>query len=131
MEQLPDDVLLEVMRCLTVKDLFACRLVCKALGALALHPDVWRYRSFNADEDDNDNQLWQPVLRLAPCLGALYATLPPPVWGCLLVCTMTRCAVQKLSLTVYEGGCMHTAAMIRNQEGLGRLRLLKRPPKQC
>ncbi|XP_026279619.1 uncharacterized protein LOC127749912 [Frankliniella occidentalis] len=122
MEQLPDDVLLEVMRYLTVEDLFACRLVCKRLGALALHPDVWRHRDLNAY---GDQLKWLcPVLRLAPCLTTLMMDLPTP--GCLLACTMVKCAVRELYLGVVdEGGSMHAAALIRSQEALGRLRVLQ------
>ncbi|XP_026285739.1 uncharacterized protein LOC113211553 [Frankliniella occidentalis] len=125
MEQLPDDVLLEVMRHLDVPDLFACRLVSKRLGSLALHADVWRHRRFGSDYKHFG---WQcTVLRLAPCLDALsvYAQVPTAETGCLQATTTTRCAVARLELSVFEGGAMLAAAIIRHQEALGRLRRLR------
>ncbi|XP_026280113.1 uncharacterized protein LOC113207675 [Frankliniella occidentalis] len=122
-EQLPDDVLLGIMWHLDLEDIFTCRLVCKKLGALALHPDVWRHRGLHLPYPD-DNFVWAcPVLRLAPCLEWLVVELPTE--GCQLAYTMTRCAVSFLNLDVRRGGSMHAAAMIRNQEALGRLRNLE------
>ncbi|XP_026279642.1 uncharacterized protein LOC113207335 [Frankliniella occidentalis] len=121
-EQLPDDVLLEIMRHLGRQDIFTCRLVCKKLGALALHPDVWRQRGLHLQFPSEF--VWAcPVLRLAPCLDWLVAELPTE--GCQLAYTITRCAVSCLNLDVQPSGSTHAAAMIRNQEALGRLRDLE------
>ncbi|XP_026282340.1 uncharacterized protein LOC113209164 [Frankliniella occidentalis] len=122
MEELPDDVLLEVMSYLGVPDLLACRLVCKRIGELALHPHVWRRQTVDCDKSS-----YGRVLRFAPCLGTLIIDFP-----CrdkeLQLYSATRCAVSSLSLHVGRNAprdrLLHAAMIIRNQEALGRLREL-------
>ncbi|XP_052123334.1 uncharacterized protein LOC127749373 [Frankliniella occidentalis] len=108
MDHLPDDVLLMAMQYLDVPDLLACRIVCKRLGDLALHPDVWRRRRLSHTDP------WVcPALRLAPCLGEVHLKLPAA--GRHSLYTATRCAVAALRLT---------ALVVRGQEALGRLKRL-------
>ncbi|XP_026279639.2 uncharacterized protein LOC113207333 [Frankliniella occidentalis] len=135
MEKLPDEMLLTVMHHLDIPTLLTCRLVSKRIGALVLHRDVWRQRVL----DDEDPWLC-PVLRLAPCLAAMYVpmTLPPkrhPPFA------TTRCAVAELRVygladddedsdedeDNYSAGHLHTSLVIRNQEALGRLKSLQVP----
>ncbi|KAK3916094.1 F-box only protein 11, partial [Frankliniella fusca] len=124
MEELPDDVLLILMRYLRLPDLFACRVVCKRFKHLALHPDVWRHRSLKSHlAKDKPNPWVCPVLRLAPCLAELTAELPSV--GCHgQLLAMSRCAVSCLRVTARWSGIKDAAFMIRNQEALGRLRHL-------
>ncbi|XP_026279618.1 uncharacterized protein LOC113207319 [Frankliniella occidentalis] len=114
MDQLPDDVLVEVMQHLAVPDLFALRLVCKRLRDLALHRDVWRLRTLK-----EKNPWTCTVLRLAPCLRKMALVLP--LERCHVPYT-TKCAVADLELRVNRAGSPHAAFVIRNQEALGRLR---------
>lgn len=125
MEELPDDVLLMAMSLLDVPDLLACRLVCKRIGDLVLHPDVWRRRYFvfgsSRDEDST-------VLRFAPRLEYLSIQLPCSPQQ-LHLYTATMCAVSELKLCLGpmgSAGLAYAAALIiRNQESLGRLEELE------
>ncbi|KAK3912931.1 F-box/LRR-repeat protein 7 [Frankliniella fusca] len=123
---LPDDALLEVMQYLQVADLLACRLVCRRLGALALHPQLWRHQRFPERIYPDEAA---PVLRLAPCFGKLVLTVP--LARPLTFFTTTNCAVETLWLTmqVMDGQSaiqagQEASLVIRNQEALGRLRRL-------
>ncbi|XP_026273182.1 uncharacterized protein LOC113202944 [Frankliniella occidentalis] len=119
LEQLPEDVLLMVMGFVSVEDVLACRLVCKALCGLALHPDVWRHRSL---KDDEPHAL--AVLHLAPCLDELAVSGLVPT----LAVTTTRCAAASLYLLSEPGvafSIAEYALAVRNQESLGRLRRLE------
>lgn len=129
MEQLADEMLLIIMQHLTVSDLFTLRRVCKRLGRLALHPSLWdRVHLF-----DDDRWLC-PALRVAPSLKRLDVnvfsddSLLP--CGCTTAKT-TRCAVAALKLglgmsdELGEDSCALAAAVIRNQEALGRLKRLE------
>ncbi|XP_026280141.1 uncharacterized protein LOC113207701 [Frankliniella occidentalis] len=116
MEHLPEDVLLTVMQYLDVPDLLACRLVCKRIGGLALHPHVWRRQRVS-----DHNRYLLPVLRLAPCLASLSVVLPADHQQ---LYSITRCAVSSLSLIVQDGSAVFAALVIANQEMLGRLRNL-------
>ncbi|XP_052125717.1 uncharacterized protein LOC113211805 isoform X2 [Frankliniella occidentalis] len=147
MELLPDDLLLKVMQYLDVPDLFACRLVCKRLGALAFDRDAWRHRKLETSFHDGLFP-WVaglhaprapampcvcPVLRLAPCLRELGLDLPPQ--RCRLAYTSTRCAVEELRLSICMGhrpdsssgvsSAYQAAAVLSRQESLGRLRRLR------
>ncbi|XP_052131854.1 uncharacterized protein LOC127751807 [Frankliniella occidentalis] len=121
---LPADVLLMVMKFLEVPDLLACRLVCKRLGGLALHPDAWRRRNVTVSRQEVQ------ALRLAPCLTTWKLNLThemshPP----LALCSTTKCAVTHLEMMVSEtkdwAEFKHAGPVIRNQAALGRLRRLK------
>ncbi|XP_026274399.2 uncharacterized protein LOC113203764 [Frankliniella occidentalis] len=120
LEQLPDDVLVLAMQLLSVEDILACRLVCKRLCGLALHPDVWLHRSLKDDEPRAD-----AVLHLAPCLEKLTVTGRVPT----LAVTTTRCAVASLELKKNSYREFRNAAeyafAVRNQEFLGRLKKLE------
>ncbi|XP_052132879.1 uncharacterized protein LOC127752195 [Frankliniella occidentalis] len=119
MEDMPDDVLLAVLQYVDVEDLFACRLVCKKLGALALHPDVWRHRQLVAAKAGlEDAGQETPVLRLAPCLREVCVDFP---LDNLLFAT-TRCAVANMTLEVWSDPSLQAALVLRNQEALGRLK---------
>ncbi|KAK3907580.1 Protein NLRC5 [Frankliniella fusca] len=124
MERLRDDDLLLVLQRLAVADLLACRLVCKRLAALALHPDAWRRRRLTGA--DARGRRACAVLRLAPCLAEMDVTLPgkrdvgthqPPY-------ATTRCAVRSLRLDAAAATPELTALVIRNQVALGGLRRL-------
>ncbi|XP_026273223.1 uncharacterized protein LOC113202974 isoform X1 [Frankliniella occidentalis] len=117
---LPEEMLLALMRYLDARDLLCCRLVCKRIGQLALHPHLWR--RLRVYEYEGDRHLACPVLRLAPLLGLLDAEVPSK--ECQLALASTRCAVTELQLTVHQGGAVLAAAVIRNQEALGRLKRL-------
>ncbi|XP_026286157.2 uncharacterized protein LOC113211853 [Frankliniella occidentalis] len=119
MELLPDDVLVEVMKYLDVPSLMTCRLVCKRLGGLALHPDAWRDRYLPASGPVPACA----VLRLAPCLEGMSVKLQSA--KCILAYTTTRCAVSRLLLEVAGSHGLHAALIIRNQEALGRLRCVE------
>ncbi|XP_052126693.1 uncharacterized protein LOC113205841 isoform X3 [Frankliniella occidentalis] len=121
LDQLPDDVVVAVMQFLDVKDVLACRLVCKRLCGLALDRDVWRHRLL---EDFHPSA--GAVLHLAPCLDTL------TVMGRVLAATTTRCAVAKLELFSNTWAAPNGAPLaltlglaLRNQESLGRLRGLQ------
>ncbi|XP_026291540.1 uncharacterized protein LOC113216055 [Frankliniella occidentalis] len=125
MEPLHDDVLLMVLEYVGVKDLLACRLVCKRLAELAVHPQPWRRRRLSVYDMHTkvsaEDRLICPALRLAPCVRMLHLQLPSK--RCQLSFTSTRCAVSKLRLVLEDiDVCMHAAFVIRNQLALGRLR---------
>lgn len=116
MDQLPDDVLVVVMQYLEVKDVLACRLVCKRLTDVALHRDLWRHRTVS------DNEPWaNAVLNLAPCLQKLQVTGVDNVDSTLAL-TTTRCAVASLVLETNHFNDLESALVVRNQETLGRLK---------
>ncbi|XP_052129671.1 uncharacterized protein LOC127750958 [Frankliniella occidentalis] len=116
MEHLPDDVLVTLMEYLDVEGLLACRLVCKRVGGLALHRDVWRHRQLPG------YRCVCPVLRLAPRVASLSVELPHRR-RCGLAYIATRCAVTRLSLSLRKDyDAMRAAAVICRQEALGRLR---------
>ncbi|KAK3916095.1 Constitutive coactivator of peroxisome proliferator-activated receptor gamma [Frankliniella fusca] len=121
LERLPDDVLVAVLSLLSVPDVLTCRLVSRRLGELALHRDVWRHRTVFADYDRKAGA----ILRLAPCLRSVWVS-----WNMLLLVS-TRCAVSELVLTVEQnqtGNGINTAVLavvIRNQEALGRLKVVQ------
>ncbi|XP_026279085.2 uncharacterized protein LOC113206979 isoform X1 [Frankliniella occidentalis] len=114
MDRLPDDALLEVLLWLPPEDLLACRLVCKRLGTLAMHPHVWRRKCCSVSAAS----CACPVLRLAPCLGLLQVTLP--LKNCLHLYT-TRCAVSRLDLLV-DKYMKDAALIIHRQSFLLRLK---------
>ncbi|XP_026279626.1 uncharacterized protein LOC113207325 [Frankliniella occidentalis] len=117
--QLPDDALVMAMQYVDVQDLLALRLVCKRLGGLALHRDVWRHRRLNQDD-----ACVCPVLRLAPCLDTLEAAFPSR--GCFLAYTMTSCAFAGMELLLDNSMDAMLAAMaLCRQQPLGRLRRLE------
>ncbi|KAK3912617.1 F-box only protein 11 [Frankliniella fusca] len=136
MENIPDDVLLQVMRYLDVPDLLTCRVVCKRFGILALDPDVWRFRTLTCRDIQVDppfgfcdrvefSEPWMcPVLRLAPCLGTLSVDLPSASAERNLLYTTTGCAISELKLFVSRGGTAPAAKVVSNQESLGRLKSL-------
>ncbi|XP_026279857.1 uncharacterized protein LOC113207486 [Frankliniella occidentalis] len=121
MEQLPDDVLVMTLKYVAVNDVFTCRLVCKRLCSLALHRDVWRHRAIQ-----DDDRCAGAVLRLAPCLDTLRVTGDRS----RLAAATTRCAVARLELTwshphsFRDAERAEYALIVRNQESLGRLRIL-------
>ncbi|XP_052121393.1 uncharacterized protein LOC127749021 isoform X1 [Frankliniella occidentalis] len=118
MELLPDDVLLEVLGHVDVEDLFSCRLVCKRLGGLAVHPDAWRRRTLHPRDP-----VLCPVVRLAPCLSSLPLLLPSE--GCHWPYRI-GCAVEELVLHVERSaGAVHAALLIERQLALGRLKRLR------
>ncbi|XP_026275857.1 uncharacterized protein LOC113204773 [Frankliniella occidentalis] len=124
---LPDLVLLEVMQYLSVDDVFACRLVCKRLEALARHPNVWRHRRIDWDRDCPC-----AVLRLAPCLRAIVCRRHgdgySPYYSNAAFET-TKCAVTSLDIEVESAWngkkshpqLAHFTQVVRNQIALGRL----------
>ncbi|XP_052122570.1 uncharacterized protein LOC127749244 [Frankliniella occidentalis] len=126
MDHLPDDVLLMVLEYVEVEDLLACRLVCKRLAELVLHPQPWRHRWIRAWTDhaaDAEACLICPTLRLAPCVRMLILKLPSET--CQLPFTTTTCAVSILNLELLDMTvCTHAAFVIRNQLALGRLKEL-------
>ncbi|XP_052124039.1 uncharacterized protein LOC113211242 isoform X1 [Frankliniella occidentalis] len=131
MELLPDNVLLEVMQCLDLADLLACRLVCRRLGALAMLPEAWRHQSLDLVCIDDGYGLNGPrhnecaVLQLAPCLREWELIIPLEKFHTLY--TTTRCAVHTLTFCVEEMSgkdALQVSLLIRNQAALGRLRRL-------
>ncbi|XP_026277626.1 uncharacterized protein LOC113205987 [Frankliniella occidentalis] len=120
MESLLDEVLVVVLQYVDVPDLLSCRLVCKRLGELALHQDVWRHRRMSLMPDE-----WlAPALRLAPCVeNALFEL---SAFGSHSLYTETECAVKSLAVYVAGAGgeeMLETAMhVIQNQLALGRLR---------
>ncbi|XP_026283802.1 uncharacterized protein LOC113210160 [Frankliniella occidentalis] len=114
LQQLPDDVLVLMMQHLAVDDLFACRLVCRRLRDLALHPEIWSHRRL-----DEDKPCVCAVLGLAPCLDrAVYSKKVHT-----RAFTMTRCAVRHLTLRVRQGTeCARACIALLRQEVLGRLK---------
>ncbi|XP_052129882.1 uncharacterized protein LOC113215177 isoform X2 [Frankliniella occidentalis] len=118
MEMLPDEVLLMVLEELgDARDILACRLVCKRLAALALHPAVWRDFYFGS----TDPRCVCPVMRLVPCIDSIDAQLPEK--GCRQwAYATTRCAAKSLRLRVDGAGqAVYAAAIISRHEALGRL----------
>ncbi|XP_052123245.1 uncharacterized protein LOC113209147 isoform X1 [Frankliniella occidentalis] len=123
MEQLSDDAVLQVLRFLDVPSLLTCRLVCRRLGDLVLHPDAWLHREVGAAR----RPCMCSVLRLAPCLRRLDTTSAKITANSCLPAALasTRCAVAELQLWVHndvEAGV--ATALILRQAGLGRLRCL-------
>ncbi|XP_052124741.1 uncharacterized protein LOC113206776 [Frankliniella occidentalis] len=123
MDRLPDDALLEVLKRLDVADLLACRLVCKRLAALALHPDAWRHRHVV------ESGCLCPTLRLAPCLARLEVKVRSRRLTLKGRCTQeyatTCCAAAQLHLTVEDYSEEDAALIIRRQGLLGRLKRLE------
>ncbi|XP_052131356.1 uncharacterized protein LOC127751610 [Frankliniella occidentalis] len=124
MEQLPDEVVLLVLRYVGMDDLFTCRLVCKRLGDLALHPGVWRHRS-SYNVSGHQNQKMCRILRVAPRLAELSFDLWSTQDDHLAVYTTTRCAVRQLILQVGGAGSVPAALIVRNQEALGQLKVVE------
>ncbi|XP_026286686.1 uncharacterized protein LOC113212276 isoform X1 [Frankliniella occidentalis] len=129
MEQLPDDVVLQVFRLVGVDDLFTCRLVCKRFGALALHPAVWRHRSFDGPYykfliKDGPKKMCR-LLRLAPRLASMTVSVKSTPDHHLALYASTRCAVRRLNLRVGEAGGVPAALIVRNQEALGQLKIVE------
>ncbi|XP_052123510.1 uncharacterized protein LOC113205797 isoform X2 [Frankliniella occidentalis] len=128
MEQLPDAALVMVMQYLNRNDLFTCRLVCKRLGAVAVHPNAWRGRSHMYCNSTAFRAC--PVLRIAPCLNYLeiHMLSEEMFQCCQLMLATTRCAVRSVavSLSGSERGVLRLAALLlRRQEALGGLRAVK------
>lgn len=121
---LKDGVLLEVLRHLDVPDLLRCRLVCKRLGELALHRDVWQHMSLDAFKD---REALCATMHLAPCLKKLALHHPWHKCKCQSY-IMSSCAVAELSISVFFDddalAVNGVIAMIHNQVLLGRLRCL-------
>ncbi|XP_026277407.2 uncharacterized protein LOC113205849 [Frankliniella occidentalis] len=122
MEDLPDDVLLALLQYVDAKDVFACRLVCKRLCGLALHPDVWRRRCIEVLSSlHEDDCSWKcAALGLAPCLGALKVGLPSRTCVARNL-KKTSCEVAKLSLDFWDDAIADARAPIGRQVRLGRL----------
>lgn len=57
--------MLAVLAYLTPRELFSCRLVCRRLRDLCLHPDLWRSVCLS------DGGVLLAALRRAPCLGSM------------------------------------------------------------
>ncbi|XP_052127437.1 uncharacterized protein LOC127750277 isoform X1 [Frankliniella occidentalis] len=124
---LPDDVVLEVLQRLAVKDVLTCRLVSKRMGELALAPFVWNRRRIELGRRSDC-----AVLRLAPCLASM-------VFGdgdnlrqrlrCRHLYT-SSCAVRRLAITLdsmhYGGSFLapYAARLVKRQASLGRLKTL-------
>ncbi|XP_052130058.1 uncharacterized protein LOC113214181 isoform X4 [Frankliniella occidentalis] len=126
LELLPDDALLLVLRYLDVPSLLTCRLVCRRLGVLVLHHEVWRHREIGGY---GDRTCMCPQLRLAPCVRLLYVFSElnqrvPCRWAAL---AWTRCAAAEVRLRLLDDAASTYAtavALIFRQEALGRLRSL-------
>ncbi|XP_052125885.1 uncharacterized protein LOC113207323 [Frankliniella occidentalis] len=128
MEHLPDDVLLEVMQHLGVRHLFALRLVCKRFESLALSPHLWRHLYAPGHDDGDPHGCYGcSSLRLAPCLRHMSLTLPLQRHHKLYA--TTRCGVSNLAISVHDApggtaGAVQADLVIRNQEALGRMKIL-------
>lgn len=128
MDALPDEVLLQVLALLDVRQVLAVRLVCRRLRDLAMHADLWRRRSL--DTYFHPVGVVKAVLRLAPCLGVLHLSGDTGLSRCGVLAATTQCAVShlKLHLLVLEHceDVVHVVAalVLRNQVALGRLRCL-------
>ncbi|XP_052121395.1 uncharacterized protein LOC127749021 isoform X2 [Frankliniella occidentalis] len=140
MDRLPDDVILEVLKRVRVEDLLTCRVVCRRLCVLAVHPDAWRGRSVHlgrdisaclsyyrqhADDEPRPTAVATllPALLLAPCLGALHMVLPTPgfLWP-----PAAACAVRDVFLyVVNNAGVREAARVVQRQVELGRMRRLE------
>ncbi|XP_034233129.1 uncharacterized protein LOC117640616 [Thrips palmi] len=66
---LPDDALLAVLAFLPPRQLFDCRVLCRRLRDLCLHPDLWR--RIRVARAWKNLGLSRSALRLAPCLREL------------------------------------------------------------
>ncbi|XP_052123507.1 uncharacterized protein LOC113205797 isoform X1 [Frankliniella occidentalis] len=131
MERLPDNAMVNVIQYLDLTDLFTCRLVCKRIGAVAVHPDVWR------DRPGGRREWWKecvcPVLRVAPCSDSLNINISDycgenKTFCSQLLLALTRCAARTVavSVNVSERGAVALASLfIRRQEELGRLRAVQ------
>ncbi|XP_026289333.2 uncharacterized protein LOC113214238 [Frankliniella occidentalis] len=123
MADLPDDAMLLVLSRLPLDDLIQCRLVCKRLARLALHPDAWRRRRLtNACNSCNPCPLFSAGLRLGSCVDSMRIELPPET-GCHLLFT-SPCAARRLTISTVHGGAgsWQAALLVRHQGLLGRLR---------
>ncbi|XP_026285339.2 uncharacterized protein LOC113211237 [Frankliniella occidentalis] len=113
MEQLPDDVLVQVMQYLSVDDVLACRLVCRRFEGPSMFREVWHRRRLV----DDQRPCVCAALRLAPSLEAVLCS------GHTSAFLATHCAVAELILVVEKD--IHPdmyAQVVHNQEALGRLR---------
>ncbi|XP_052130565.1 uncharacterized protein LOC127751295 [Frankliniella occidentalis] len=132
MDLLPDDVILEVLQYLDVRDLLAFRRVCKRLGALVLAGRVWRHRELRLDGRPPNGSLRVPpasprergplhLLRVAPCLDHLHICAAA---GTLRALTTTKCAVASLTLenNHLSFNAQVYAEVVGHQGALGRLR---------
>ncbi|XP_052127438.1 uncharacterized protein LOC127750277 isoform X2 [Frankliniella occidentalis] len=118
LDQLPDKVILKVMKNFTAEDLLRCRLLCKKFGRLALDPAVWRGVSVG--------EASCPVFRLAPCLSFLRVDVQQ-LGHCKHLRT-TNCAVRELELKFGDGDGVDLKQLIESiqrQESLGRLKELE------
>ncbi|XP_034244631.1 uncharacterized protein LOC117647166 isoform X1 [Thrips palmi] len=121
MAALPEDELLQVLSYLSPGELLQCRQVCRRWRDLALHPDLWRSKSLDADSAS----LVAAALRLAPCLDHLYmcGSESMALLGVLL--SSTRCAVSQLYIRVHPADAVLAAVVISRQAALGRLRCVR------
>ncbi|XP_026290585.1 uncharacterized protein LOC113215188 [Frankliniella occidentalis] len=124
LDQLPENVLLRVMQHLDVDTLLSCRLVCRRLGVLSLHPGAWRRRTLSTIDVEGENTLTCAVLRLAPCLQHVTVVLPLGQSACRHLHTST-CAVAGLEVKDVAW-TSHAAALatrlIQRQATIGRLK---------
>ncbi|XP_026285046.1 uncharacterized protein LOC113211026 [Frankliniella occidentalis] len=126
---LPDDALVAVMQLLDVRDLLSCRLACRRLGELALHPDAWRRRALDLFPDSV--RCICPMLRLAPCALSMHVEFPGSLWrhgdtSSAEAITTSKCAVNILRVLVDEHcGVLDAKALILQQHSLGRLKELR------
>ncbi|XP_034233208.1 uncharacterized protein LOC117640623 [Thrips palmi] len=93
---LPDDALLAVLAFLPPRQLLSCRVLCRRLRDLCLHPDLWRRVRVLRWKD---HDLWRSAFRLAPCLRELDIS-GNHLRGAASEVSRTSCVVAKLTLSV-------------------------------
>ena len=123
MELLPDHVLLQVLNHLDTVALLSNRQVCRRWRELALHPSLWRHRRLIYDDFEEDVELAETALLLAPCLAQLYLSSKSLLDHALAA--STSCRVAELTLRAETREDAAAAVMVlRNQVSLGGLRAL-------
>ncbi|XP_034231825.1 uncharacterized protein LOC117639909 isoform X1 [Thrips palmi] len=119
---LPEDVLLAVLAHLSARELFGCRVLCRRLRDVCLHPALWRRLSLPAACHKG---VVRAALRLAPCLlrvqwtGADLDTFASMV-------SETSCVVEKLFAIVHSPNDVPLAtSIVQKLSGLGGLKTLR------
>ncbi|XP_034252067.1 uncharacterized protein LOC117651813 isoform X2 [Thrips palmi] len=116
---LPDDALLAVLAYLPPRQLFSCRLQCRRLRDLCLHPDVWRCVRLDAGDF---RFLGRAALRLAPCLRELDLVFGVNVQDAVTELSRTTCVIARLGLVLTgDEDVVRAVAAVQRQSSLGGL----------
>ncbi|XP_034256612.1 uncharacterized protein LOC117654268 isoform X2 [Thrips palmi] len=126
---LPDDALLAVLAYLSPRELFCCRVACRCLSELCLHPDLWRsveLRYAPLKGRGATRGLMRAALSLAPCLRKVFvegeAELVEAVASML---SATACVIAGLKLSITgSSGVALARTILQAVHSLGGLKVV-------